>query len=79
MARRRFLLTSLAGALASPLAVEAQRAETARIGLLVNAPSYRDFLKEQVYEMLTANIKTGRMDVNQAGYGENFCVIEHQW
>lgn len=31
------------------------------------------------YELLTANIKTERMDVNHARYGEDFCVIEHQW
>jgi steroid delta-isomerase-like uncharacterized protein len=31
------------------------------------------------YEMLTTNIKTERMDVNHAWYGENFCVLEHQW
>lgn len=31
------------------------------------------------YEMLTANVKTDHMDVNQAWYGEDFCVIEHQF
>ena len=31
------------------------------------------------YEFLTANIQTERMDVNHAKYGEDFCVIEHQW
>jgi len=31
------------------------------------------------YQMLTANIATERMDVNHACYGEDFCVIEHQW
>ncbi len=31
------------------------------------------------YDMLTTNIKTERMDVNHAWYGEDFCVIEHQW
>jgi len=31
------------------------------------------------YEFLTANVKTERMDVNHAWYGEDFCVIEHQW
>lgn len=31
------------------------------------------------YEMLTQNICTERMDVNHAWYGEDFCVIEHQW
>lgn len=33
----------------------------------------------QFYEFLTANIKTEQMDVNHARYGEDFCVIEHQW
>jgi len=31
------------------------------------------------YEFLTQNIKTERMDVNRAWYGDDFCVIEHQW
>jgi steroid delta-isomerase-like uncharacterized protein len=31
------------------------------------------------YEMLTQNINTERMDVNHAWYGEDFCVLEHQW
>jgi steroid delta-isomerase-like uncharacterized protein len=31
------------------------------------------------YEILTTNIKTERMQVNHAWYGEDFCVIEHQW
>lgn len=31
------------------------------------------------YEMLTTNINTERMDVNQAWYGADFCVLEHQW
>lgn len=31
------------------------------------------------YEFLTRNIKTERMDVNRAWYGDDFCVIEHQW
>ena len=31
------------------------------------------------YEILTTNIKTERMEVNHAWYGEDFCVIEHQW
>ena len=31
------------------------------------------------YEFLTDNIKTERMDVNRAWYGDDFCVIEHQW
>jgi steroid delta-isomerase-like uncharacterized protein len=31
------------------------------------------------YEFLTSNIRTERMDVNRAWYGDDFCVIEHQW
>ncbi len=31
------------------------------------------------YEFLTANIHTEQMDVNHAWYGDDFCVIEHQW
>jgi steroid delta-isomerase-like uncharacterized protein len=31
------------------------------------------------YEMLTANVETERMDVNNAWYGDDFCVLEHQW
>lgn len=31
------------------------------------------------YEMLTTNVETERMDENRAWYGEDFCVIEHQW
>ncbi len=31
------------------------------------------------YDMLTENIATERMDVNHAWYGDDFCVIEHQW
>lgn len=30
------------------------------------------------YEFLSANVKTERMDVNHAWYGDDFCVIEHQ-
>ncbi len=29
--------------------------------------------------MLTANVKTERMDVNHAWYGDDFCVLEHQF
>jgi len=39
MDRRRFLLTSVAGALAAPLAAEAQVGKVARIGLLSPAPA----------------------------------------
>jgi len=31
------------------------------------------------YEMLTQNVTTETMDVNHARYGEDFCVIEHQF
>lgn len=31
------------------------------------------------YEFLTTNIRTERMDVNRSWYGDDFCVIEHQW
>jgi steroid delta-isomerase-like uncharacterized protein len=31
------------------------------------------------YEFLTSNIRTERMDVNRSWYGDDFCVIEHQW
>jgi steroid delta-isomerase-like uncharacterized protein len=31
------------------------------------------------YEFLTANINTEQMGVNHARYGDDFCVIEHQW
>lgn len=34
---------------------------------------------ERFYEFLTANIHTEEMNVNHAKYGEDFCVIEHQW
>jgi hypothetical protein len=34
---------------------------------------------KRFYEFLTANIHTEEMDVNHANYGEDFCVIEHQW
>jgi putative ABC transport system substrate-binding protein len=39
MDRRRFLLTSLAGALAAPLAAEAQQAKLVRIGFLSGNPA----------------------------------------
>jgi steroid delta-isomerase-like uncharacterized protein len=31
------------------------------------------------YEWLTQNISTEGMDLNHAWYGEDFCVMEHQW
>lgn len=30
------------------------------------------------YDFLTANLKTERMDLNHAWYGDDFCVLEHQ-
>lgn len=29
--------------------------------------------------MLTANLKEEQMKVNRAWYGDDFCVLEHQW
>lgn len=43
-------------------------------GPLIGVEAARGF-----YEFLTQNIKTERMDVNRAWYGDDFCVIEHQW
>jgi steroid delta-isomerase-like uncharacterized protein len=31
------------------------------------------------YEMLTTNVKAEQVDVNRAWYGDDFCVVEHQW
>jgi steroid delta-isomerase-like uncharacterized protein len=31
------------------------------------------------YEFLIANVSTEQMDVTNARYGDDFCVIEHQW
>jgi steroid delta-isomerase-like uncharacterized protein len=31
------------------------------------------------YDMLGQSIATDRMDVNHCWYGDDFCVIEHQW
>ena len=31
------------------------------------------------YEMLNQNVATDRVEVNRAWYGDDFCVIEHQW
>jgi steroid delta-isomerase-like uncharacterized protein len=31
------------------------------------------------YEWLTQTVQTERVDVKRAWYGEDFCVIEHQW
>jgi hypothetical protein len=47
MDRRRFLLTSLAGAVAAPLAVEAQRpGKVYRVGLLIEAVQGVESLRE---------------------------------
>ena len=34
---------------------------------------------KRFYELLTANVETERMDLNQAKYGKDLCVTEHQW
>jgi putative tryptophan/tyrosine transport system substrate-binding protein len=44
MDRRRFLLTSLAGALAAPLSGEAQKGKVWRIGFVLNAPPISEML-----------------------------------
>jgi steroid delta-isomerase-like uncharacterized protein len=31
------------------------------------------------YGWLSQNIRTEEMDVNHAWYGDDFCVLEHQW
>lgn len=31
------------------------------------------------YEYLTSNVTVESMDVNRSWYGEDFCVVEHQW
>jgi steroid delta-isomerase-like uncharacterized protein len=31
------------------------------------------------YDMLHRSIATDRMDVSRSWYGDDFCVIEHQW
>ena len=68
MDRRRFVLTSLAGTLAAPLAAEAQKqpGKIARIGLLGDVPS---FLNEEF-----------RQGLRELGYveGQNI-VIEHRY
>jgi steroid delta-isomerase-like uncharacterized protein len=43
-------------------------------GSLRGAEAARGF-----YATLTQNIRTERMEVNRAWYGDDFCVIEHQW
>jgi len=68
MDRRRFLLTSLAGALAAPLAAEAQEAgKIARIGMLVSSPS----------EPFLESFKQG---LRELGYVEGRNIrIEYRW
>ena len=44
------------------------------LGVLQRPQAACDF-----YRWLNENINTERMDVNHAWYGEDFCVIEHQW
>jgi len=68
MDRRRFLLTSLAGVFAAPLAAEAQQlsGKIARIGLLGDVPS---FLNEEF-----------RQGLRELGYVEGqSIVIEHRY
>lgn len=31
------------------------------------------------YDVLTANLKEEQVKVNRAWYGDDFCVLEHQW
>jgi putative ABC transport system substrate-binding protein len=53
MDRRRFLLTSLAGAVAAPLAAEAQQAtKAARIGYLLSSPAANPHLHEAFHQGL---------------------------
>ena len=52
MDRRRFLLTSLAGAIAAPLAAEAQRVgRLARVGELVTDPLLRQTVRRHLHEL----------------------------
>ena len=44
MDRRRFLVTSLAGGLAAPLATEAQKARTYRVGVVYQGGPYAGFI-----------------------------------
>jgi steroid delta-isomerase-like uncharacterized protein len=37
------------------------------------------FTSHSKLEFLTTNITTEQMDVTNARYGDDFCVIEHQW
>lgn len=34
---------------------------------------------KRFYEFLTANVKTERMEVTHSWYGDDFCVLEHQF
>jgi len=34
---------------------------------------------KRFYEMLTTNVTPERVDVNHAWYGDDFCVVEHEW
>lgn len=43
-------------------------------GALQGPAAARDF-----YEFLTANMCTEQMQPSHAWYGDDFCVIEHQW
>ena len=69
MDRRRFLLTSVAGALAVPLVAEAQVGKVYRIGVLDTVPAARN----------VANLEAFRQGLRELGYveGQN-CVIEYR-
>ena len=65
MDRRRFLLTSLAGALATPLGSEAQPAKVARIGYLSLRSASAD----------AAHIQAFRQGLHDVGYTEGLNVV----
>ena len=69
MDRRRFLLTSVAGALAVPLVAEAQVGKVYRIRVLDTVPAARN----------VANLEAFRQGLRELGYveGQN-CVIEYR-
>src|SRR6185369_7744964 len=66
MDRRRFLLTSLAGALAAPLAAEAQQAKLVRIGFLSGNPASDT---EEAFDAF-------RMKLRTLGYAEGRNLVE---
>ena len=66
MDRRRFLLTSLAGALAAPLAADAQQAKLVRIGFLSGNPASDT---EETFDAF-------RMKLRTLGYAEGRNLVE---